>query len=112
VSGSMLRTKDWSKAVRRALTPTEIVMRLAAAPGWRLAGDGPDTAIEKTFTFAGYDETMAFVNAVAFVARTQDHHPEMTVGYAKCVVRWTTHSVRGITDTDFDCAARIDALLA
>ena len=112
MTASMLRTRDWSKAVRRVLTPTEIVMRLAAAQGWRLAGDGPETAIEKTFTFANYDETMSFVNAVAFVARTQDHHPEMTVSYNRCVVRWNTHTPRGMTDTDFDCAARIDALLA
>ena len=112
MSGSMMHKRDWSKVVRRALTPTEIVMRLAAAQGWRLAGDGADTAIEKTYEFADYDETLAFANAVAFVARTQDHHPEMTVSYNRCVVRCNTHEPRGITDTDFDCAARIDALLA
>jgi 4a-hydroxytetrahydrobiopterin dehydratase len=108
---SMLRTQDWSRVARRALTPTEVVMRLAGAPGWKLSGDGERAAIEKAFTFANFDETMAFVNAVAFIARTQDHHPEMEVHYARCVVRFNTHSVKGISETDFDCAARVDALL-
>ena len=52
------------------------------------------------------------MNAVAFIAHTQDHHPELTVGYNRCVVRWNTHDVGGISETDFDCAARVDALLA
>ena len=75
---------------RRALTATEIVTRLAAAPGWKLTGDGPDVAIEKTYTFDNYYETMAFVNALAFAAHVSDHHPELLVSYNRCTVRWTT----------------------
>ncbi len=112
MSPSMLPKRDWSGVQRRALTPTEVVTRLAAAPGWTLCGDGPQVAIERTFTFANYYETISFVNAVAFVANAQDHHPELAVHYSRCVVRFNTHDVQGISDTDFDCAARVDALLA
>ena len=109
---SMLQARDWSQVPRRALTPTEIVKRLADLPGWKLSGDGDDVAIEKTFTFANYYETMAFVNALALVAHRADHHPDLSVHYAKCVVRFSTHALHGISETDFECAARADALLA
>ena len=55
---------------------------------------------------------LAFANAVAFIAQRQDHHPELVVRYGQCIVRYNTHDVGGISDTDFDCAAQIDALLA
>lgn len=109
---SMFPRRDGSQRPRRTLTPTEIVTRLSELPGWRLSGDGADVAIEKTFTFAGYDETMAFVNALAFVARRIDHHPDLSVHYAKCVVRFSTHALQGISEADFEAAARADALLA
>ena len=109
---SMLRKKDWSLLPRRALTPTEVVSRLAEAPGWQLAGDGEDVAIEKTYTFANYHETISFVNALAFIANAQDHHPDLSVHYNRCVVRFNTHDVKGLSSTDFECAAQIDALLA
>ena len=108
---SMLKVKDWAQHTRRALKPTEIVTRLAEAPGWQLSGDGDQVAIEKTFTFANYYETISFVNALAFVANAQDHHPDLSVHYNRCVVRFNTHDVGGISETDFDCASRIDALL-
>ena len=109
---SMLPKKDWSRESRRALTATEIVAQLGLLPGWRLSGDGADVAIEKTYTFANYHETMAFVNAVAFIAHVQDHHPDLLVQYARCTVRLNTHDVGGISATDMECATRIDALLA
>jgi 4a-hydroxytetrahydrobiopterin dehydratase len=109
---SMLKKKDWSKAPRRALGPTQVVSRLSALEGWQLAGNGPDVAIEKTYRFANYHETMAFVNAVAFIAHAQDHHPDLSVHYSHCVVRYSTHDVKGLSDTDFECAAQVDALLA
>ncbi len=108
----MLKKRDWSRQQRRALTPTEIVKRLADLPGWKLSGDGAEVAIEKTYTFADYYETVSFVNALAFVANALDHHPDLSVHYGRCVVRWHTHSLQGISDTDFECAARTDALLA
>ena len=109
---SMLKAQDWAQVPRRALTPTEIVKRLADLPGWKLSGDGDEVAIEKTFTFADYYETLAFVNALALVAHRLDHHPDLSVHHAKCVVRFSTHALHGISDTDFECAARADALLA
>jgi 4a-hydroxytetrahydrobiopterin dehydratase len=109
---SMMKKKDWSKVARRALGPTQVVSRLSALDGWQFAGDGPDVAIEKTFRFANYHETMAFVNAVAFIAHAQDHHPDLSVHYSRCVVRFSTHDVKGLSDTDFECAAQVDALLA
>jgi 4a-hydroxytetrahydrobiopterin dehydratase len=112
MSDSMLTKKNWSMLPRRALTPTEIVTRLAALPGWQLSGDGADAAIEKTFRFANYYETISFVNALAFIANAQDHHPDLSVHYNRCVVRFNTHDVQGISETDFECAAQADALLA
>ena len=99
-------------ASMRALNPTQVVTKLAAAPGWALTGDGENVAIEKTFTFANYYETISFVNAVAFIANAQDHHPDLSVHYARCLVRFHTHDVKGLSDTDFECAALVDALLA
>jgi 4a-hydroxytetrahydrobiopterin dehydratase len=112
MTNSMLKKRDWSQLQRRALTPTEIVKRLADLPGWKLSGDGADVAIEKTFSFADYYETISFVNALAFVANALDHHPDLSVHYNRCVVRFSTHSLQGISDADFECAARTDALLA
>jgi 4a-hydroxytetrahydrobiopterin dehydratase len=94
------------------MSATEIVAALAQLDGWRLQGDGADLAIEKTYRFANYYQTMAFVNALAFVAHAQDHHPDLSVHYDRCVVRLNTHDVGGISSTDFDCASRFDALLA
>jgi 4a-hydroxytetrahydrobiopterin dehydratase len=108
---SMLKKKDWSSQTRHALNATEIVAKLAHIEGWQLTGDGPAVAIEKTFTFANYFETISFVNAVAFIANAQDHHPDMSVHYNRCVVRFNTHDVKGISSTDFECATQIEALL-
>ncbi len=108
---SMFPTTDWSQQRRRALSATEIVSQLATLNGWQLAGDGAAVAIEKSFHFANYHETMAFVNAVAFIAHAQDHHPDLSVHYNRCVVRLNTHDVGGISSTDLDCAQRIEALL-
>ena len=112
MTDSMLTKKDWSLAPRRALRPTEIVTRLAATPGWTLVGDGADLAITRTYQFRDYHETIAFVNAVAFVAHRQDHHPDLSVHYNRCVVRFNTHDVQGLSETDFECASLVDALLA
>ena len=108
---SILKTKDWSTQPRRALTATEIVAKLAQLDDWKLTGDGTEVAIEKTFRFANYYETIAFVNGIALVAHVQDHHPDLSVHYNRCVVRLNTHDVKGLSGSDFDSASRIDALL-
>ena len=108
---SMMNRKNWTGSTRRVLTPTEVVSQLARLDGWALSGEGAQVAIEKTFRFANYFETIAFVNMVAFVAHVADHHPDLTVGYNRCVVRFNTHDVSGISVTDFECAAKIEAAL-
>lgn len=90
-----------------AMTSAEIAQRLSDVDGWRAV----DGAIEKAYSFSGYHETMAFVNALAWIAHREDHHPDLQVGYNRCIVRWSTHSVGGVSINDFVCAARADALL-
>lgn len=79
---------------------------LAAFPDWREEGG----AIVRTFSFKNYYETIAFVNAVAWVSHGEDHHPDLEVGYNKCRVRYSTHSVGGLSENDFICAAKVEAL--
>lgn len=98
---------------RRAFSATEIVTQLSQlngeqALGWRLI----DGSLEKTFTFRDFHETMGFVNAVAFIANAEDHHPDLALSYGKCTVRFNTHDVNGISISDFFCASKVDALLA
>ena len=76
--------------------------------GWTIDAEGK--GIRKTFSFKNYFPTMAFVNAVAWVAHQQDHHPDLTVGYNKVTIAFSTHSVGGLSENDFICAAKIDAL--
>src|SRR5688572_24982862 len=71
-----------------ALSADEVGKHMTQVPGWKQQGD----AITKTFNFKNYHETMAFVNAVAWVAHQQNHHPDMEVGYNKCTLRYSTHS--------------------
>ena len=70
------------------------------------------TEISRTYQFKNFHETMAFVNAVAWVAHQEDHHPDLEVGYSRCVVRYYTHAIGGLSENDFICAAKVDALLA
>jgi 4a-hydroxytetrahydrobiopterin dehydratase len=90
----------------RPLAQAQIDAGLAGLPGWTHA----DGAIEKTFSFGDYAATMTFVNAVAAIAQREDHHPDMLVGYAKCRISYSTHSIGGISENDFICAAKIEAL--
>lgn len=78
-------------------------------PGWSLTADA--SVLARTFDFPDYHRVMAFVNAVAWIAHQADHHPDLEVGYQRVVVRWQTHAVGGLTDTDFGCAVRVDRLL-
>ncbi|MFO7178930.1 MAG: 4a-hydroxytetrahydrobiopterin dehydratase [Pseudomonadota bacterium] len=82
---------------------------LTQVPGFDLAGDG--TRISRTFRFANYYETMAFVNAVAFIAHREDHHPDLEVHYRTCTVTYSTHAISGLSMNDFICAAKVNALL-
>ncbi|MEM7207074.1 MAG: 4a-hydroxytetrahydrobiopterin dehydratase [Pseudomonadota bacterium] len=77
--------------------------------GW--ASDESVKSIARCFTFGNYYETLAFVNAVAWIAHQQDHHPDLLVRYRTCEVVYSTHSVGGLSINDFICAAKIDALI-
>lgn len=67
--------------------------------------------ISKTFDFNNYHQAMSFVNAVAWVSNQENHHPELTISFNKCRVDYTTHAIDGLSENDFICAAKIDALL-
>lgn len=75
---------------------------------WELDDNGKD--ITKTFQFKNYYQTMAFVNAVAFIAHQENHHPDLIVKYNQCIVSYTTHAIDGLSENDFICAAKIDQL--
>jgi len=91
-----------------ALAPADIAERLARLDGWTLEGN----CISKLYRFTNYHETLAFVNAGAWISHRTDHHPDLEVGYNRCRVSYTTHDAGGLTNKDFDCAARLDALFA
>jgi 4a-hydroxytetrahydrobiopterin dehydratase len=92
------------------LTDGQVVDYLKAIEGWALQGG----KIVKTFAFPDYYQTLAFINAIAYVIHAEDHHPELVVTYNRCVVKFDTHSVNGgkggISENDFICAAKVDAL--
>lgn len=85
----------------------QISARLAQLPGWARQG----TEIVKTFRFKNYYETIAFVNASAWISHRQDHHPDLEVGYNTCKVHYSTHSVGGLSEKDFECAAAMEKLM-
>ena len=91
--------------------PSDAVQTLQAElhGDWSVANDGK--AIQRSFRFKNYYETIAFVNVQAWIAHREDHHPDLEVGYNRCVVRYSTHSVGGLSENDFICAAKLDALL-
>jgi 4a-hydroxytetrahydrobiopterin dehydratase len=78
------------------------------AAGWAISNDGSELVRE--FRFQDFYRTMSFVNAVAYIANVEDHHPDLEIGYNRCKVRYSTHSVGGLSDNDFICAAKIDDL--
>jgi 4a-hydroxytetrahydrobiopterin dehydratase len=69
------------------------------------------TEIRRDFRFKGFYRTMGFVNAVAWVANAENHHPDLEVGWGHCLVRFQTHAINGLSENDFICAAKVDALL-
>lgn len=100
-----------SKPEVRALKPTEIILALSQISGWRLSGDGDSIAIEKSFEFADHLHAMLFVNSVGWLSEKINHHPELVLTHKRCVLRWNTHDVRGLSRLDFEAATQTDALL-
>ena len=90
------------------LVPGGITAMIALLPEW----SATNGVLCKEFVFPDFDATMAFVNAVAFMARSQNHHPDLAVHYGRCVVTFHTHDAGGLTRNDFICAARTERLFA
>lgn len=88
------------------LTSVEIAGVAAPLAGWSISG----TSMEKTFAFDDFHATIEFVNALAWIANHEDHHPDLRVSYNRCVVSWSTHDAGGITRNDVICAAKTDRL--
>lgn len=76
---------------------------------WSLVEDGK--AIVREFSFSGYYRTIGFVNAIAWIAEAEGHHPDLVVNYGKVRCLWTTHAIDGLSENDFICAAKVDRLL-
>ena len=88
------------------LTAQQIQPMLRGLQGWALENG----RLAKTYSFQNYYQTMAFVNATAWISHREDHHPDMLVGYNKCRVTYITHAIDGLSENDFICAAKLDAL--
>lgn len=89
------------------LTKAQAQELLPQLQGWTLH----EKHIEKTYSFSNYYQTMAFVNATAWVSHQENHHPELLISYKQCTVIYTTHAIKGLSENDFICAAKIDALV-
>jgi 4a-hydroxytetrahydrobiopterin dehydratase len=90
----------------RKLSAQELAGLKALLAGWNVDAE----RLDKTFRFANYHETMAFVNAVAYIAHREDHHPDLGVHYNRCDVAWSTHDAGGVTLNDCICAAKVECL--
>lgn len=90
------------------LSDEQAAALLKQLDGWSRLGH----AIVKTYHFKNYHETMAFANATAWISHREDHHPDLALGYNKVTVSYVTHAVGGLSENDFICAAKIDALFA
>lgn len=86
----------------------EIATLLKQLDGWEYKNG----VITKAYEFKNHYQTMAFVNAAAWISHREDHHPEMTVGYNKCRIDYSTHAIAGLSENDFICAAKLDALFS
>jgi 4a-hydroxytetrahydrobiopterin dehydratase len=92
-----------------AIAAEEAVTLLAQLdPAWRIAEDG--RSLRRAFGFKDFYRTIAFLNAVAWIANAEDHHPDVEAGYDYCRIAFSTHTVGGLSENDFICAAKIDAL--
>ena len=90
----------------KPFTPQEAQQLLKTLKGWALDGG----KLAKTYPFQNYYGTMAFVNALAWISHREDHHPDLGVHYNKCRVEYSTHAIGGLSENDFICAAKCDAL--
>lgn len=83
---------------------------LALLPGWEAGPDNRD--IRKLFKFPDFVHALAFTNALGWVAEQENHHPDLELGWGRCLVRFSTHDVGGLSRNDFICAAKVQAIAA
>lgn len=91
------------------LSPDRTAKLLKQVPGWMLSDDSK--SICREFRFKGFFKTVSFINALAWIANQQGHHPDFSAGYNYCEVTFTTHAIGGLSENDFICASRVNALL-
>jgi 4a-hydroxytetrahydrobiopterin dehydratase len=96
------------KGSEHKLTQARVAELMPELPGWELVEEG--RALCRTFKFDNYYQTLAFVNALAYIAHREDHHPDLGVHYDRAVVRYSTHDVGGLSENDFICAAKAGQL--
>ena len=90
----------------KPFTPKEAGELVKTLEGWAIENG----KLVKVFPFQNYYQTLAFVNALAWISHREDHHPDLSVGYNKCRVEYSTHAIGGLSENDFICAAKCDAL--
>lgn len=98
-----------AKSPPALLTQEQSIKLLKEIPLWQRDHSGKN--ISRTYKFQNYQQTLFFINAVAEIAQTENHHPEITFGYNHCKIQFITHSANGITLFDMICAAQADHLL-
>ncbi len=99
------------EGIGAALKPEQIINLMPQLDeGWAVSKNSDE--IKKSFSFHNFYETMAFVNALAWIANVENHHPDLEVGYNYCHVRFSTHALKGLSHNDFICAAKVDKLTA
>ena len=91
-----------------ALDQVEAKAMLKNIPQWLLIDKA--TKLQRRFEFKGFNKTMGFINAIAWIANQEMHHPDVNYGYNYCEVTYTTHAIHGLSENDFICASKIDAL--
>jgi 4a-hydroxytetrahydrobiopterin dehydratase len=107
ISDLLTKKCDPCESSAGKITTAETGEYLTQVPGWQLDGN----QLVRTFKFKNYYEALAFVNATAWISHRADHHPDMEVGFNKVTMRYSTHKVGGLTENDFICAAKVNALL-
>lgn len=93
----------------RPLESDRVNELLPQVPGWQVDDDGK--RIHRRFEFKGFYKTVAFINAMAWIANQEGHHPDFEAGYNYCLVNFTTHAIDGLSENDFICAAKVNALV-
>lgn len=97
------------KGPEHALPRAQVLEWLALLPGWETAADGAE--LRKRFKFPDFADALAFANALGWIAERENHHPDLEIGWGRCVVRFSTHDVGGLSRNDFICAAKTELLL-